>query len=231
MLSSSGRSKPAGFTSLCAHVRSGCAQLPSQGLSGASVLFTTTDGCEDLDGTISTLERVVTVDGGDDDAVDGETTVDGYDAVTDHSDAFDSVETHPNDPYTLTYTSGTTGAPKGVLSSHRGVVELHAYAEYVADVRPDDVYLVAASPSWSYGLNMGTVMSGVRGTAIGCYRGQFDPHTFFETLEEGRRQRDDSADRPSSGPCRRYRSRIVRHRSPRVDLRGRVARPGDGRLV
>jgi acetyl-CoA synthetase len=152
--------------------------------SGASVLFTTTDGCEDLDGTISTLERVVTVDGGDDDAVDGETTVDGYDAVTDHSDAFDSVETHPNDPYTLTYTSGTTGAPKGVLSSHRGVVELHAYAEYVADVRPDDVYLVAASPSWSYGLNMGTVMSGVRGTAIGCYRGQFDPHTFFETLEE-----------------------------------------------
>jgi len=109
---------------------------------------------------------------------------DDYDAVREHDDAFDAVETHPNDPFTLTYTSGTTGSPKGVLSPHRGPVELHAYTEYVVDLRPDDVYLVAASPSWSHGLNMGTIMSGVRGTAIGCYRGQFDPLTFFETLEE-----------------------------------------------
>ncbi|MFB1066306.1 acyl-CoA synthetase [Natrinema sp. H-ect4] len=149
--------------------------------SRASVLFTTASGCEIVDADLSALDRIVTVDGG---SVNGSTTVDDYDAVREHDDAFDAVETHPNDPFTLTYTSGTTGSPKGVLSPHRGPVELHAYTEYVVDLRPDDVYLVAASPSWSYGLNMGTIMSGVRGTAIGCYRGQFDPLTFFETLEE-----------------------------------------------
>ncbi|WP_222912859.1 AMP-binding protein [Natrinema sp. SYSU A 869] len=151
--------------------------------AGATVLFTTADGCETVDGSLPSLERVVTVDGGRG-AIDSDATVDDYDAVRDRSETFEPVETHPNDPYTLTYTSGTTGPPKGVLSSHGGVIELHAYAEYVADVRPDDVYLVAASPSWSYGLNMGTIMSGIRGTAIGCYRGQFDPRAFFETLEE-----------------------------------------------
>ncbi|WP_277612947.1 acyl-CoA synthetase [Natrinema saccharevitans] len=119
-----------------------------------------------------------------DGAFDGDVTVDDYDAVRDRSDDFETGETHPNDPYTLTYTSGTTGPPKGVLSAHRGPIELYAYTEYVVDLRPDDVYLVAASPSWSYGLNMGTIMSGIRGTAIGCYCGEFDPHTFFETLEE-----------------------------------------------
>ena len=150
--------------------------------SDAAVLFAGSQGCDVVDGSLDTLERVVTVDETVED-VGGDTVLDRYDAVREHGTAFETVETHPNDPYTLTYTSGTTGPPKGVPSPHGGVVELFAYTEYVADIRPDDVYLVAASPSWSYGLNMGTIMSGIRGTAIGCYRGQFDPVTFFETLE------------------------------------------------
>jgi len=81
--------------------------------SRASVLFTTASGCEIVDADLSALDRIVTVDGG---SVNGSTTVDDYDAVREHDDAFDAVETHPNDPFTLTYTSGTTGSPKGVLS-------------------------------------------------------------------------------------------------------------------
>ncbi|WP_254522169.1 acyl-CoA synthetase [Natrinema caseinilyticum] len=148
--------------------------------SGAAALFTTTDGCAAVDGDLPALERVISIDGG---SVDGAATVDDYDDVRARDDDFETVETHPNDPYSLTYTSGTTGPPKGVPTTHRGPIELYAYTEYVVDLRPDDVYLVAASPSWSYGLTMGTIMSGIRGTAIGCYRGQFDPHAFFETLE------------------------------------------------
>ncbi|ARS91864.1 acyl-CoA synthetase [Natrarchaeobaculum aegyptiacum] len=150
--------------------------------SGTRLLLTTDDTCEAVDDSLSALERVVTLEGEATGATDQQ--VEGFDAIRERSSEFETVETNPNDPYTLTYTSGTTGQPKGVLSPHRGPIELYAYAEYVVDLRPDDVYLVAASPSWSYGLNMGTIMSGIRGTAIGCYRGQFDPHTFFETLEE-----------------------------------------------
>ncbi|MFC7157560.1 acyl-CoA synthetase [Halomarina halobia] len=149
--------------------------------SGAAVLFAGAAGSEAVDGDLPDLKRVVTV--GDVADVLGDVVVDDYDVVREEDGAFEAVETHPNDPYSLTYTSGTTGHPSGVPSTHGGVVELHAYAEYVADIRPDDVYLVAASPSWSYGLTMGTIMSGLRGTAIGCYRGKFDPTTFFETLE------------------------------------------------
>jgi len=148
--------------------------------SRASVLFTTASGCEIVDADLSALDRIVTVDGG---SVNGSTTVDDYDAVREHDDAFDAVETHPNDPFTLTYTSGTTGSPKGVLSPHRGPVELHAYTEYVVDLRPDDVYLVAASPSWSYGLNMGTIMSASAGQRSAVTAVSSTP-TFFETLEE-----------------------------------------------
>jgi len=112
-------------------------------------------------------------------------TVDDYDAVCDRSETFKPVETHPNDPYTLTYTSGTTGPPKGVLSSHGGVIELHAYAEYVADVRPDDVYLVAASPSWSYGLNMGTIMSAFEGPRSVAIAGSSIPTRSSKPLRRG----------------------------------------------
>src|SRR5699024_3536208 len=149
--------------------------------SSAAVLFAGDPGSEAVDGTLPDLDRIVTV--GDERTVRGAVVVDEYDVLHDENDSFDAAETHPNDPYTLTYTSGTTGHPKGVPSTHGGVIELHAYAEYVADIRPDDTYLVAASPSWSYGLNMGTIMSGLRETAIGCYRGQFEPVKFFETLE------------------------------------------------
>ncbi|WP_254527840.1 acyl-CoA synthetase [Natrinema gelatinilyticum] len=148
--------------------------------SGAAALFTTAEGCAAVDGDLPALERVISIDGG---SIDGDTTVNEYDDVRAHDDGFESVEMHPNDPYSLTYTSGTTGPPKGVPTTHRGPIELYAYTEYVVDLRPDDVYLVAASPSWSYGLTMGTIMSGIRGTAIGCYRGQFNPYAFFETLE------------------------------------------------
>jgi len=152
--------------------------------SGAAVLFGGAQACDVVDATLESLDRVVALDDDAAAAVGDGTAVDTYDAVRDHGPDFETVETHPNDPYTLTYTSGTTGPPKGVPSPHGGPIELYAYVEYVADVRPDDVYFVAASPSWSYGLNMGTIMSGVRGTAIGCYRGQFEPTTFFETLEQ-----------------------------------------------
>ena len=148
------------------------------GDAGAAVFVTTTDHYDRVgDAVPEDVDRVVTVGG----EVDGDRT-EGYRAVEDHGSDFEAVDTHPGDPFALSYTSGTTGQPKGVPMTHGDVPDLHAYVEFVVDLRPEDTYFVAASPAWSYGLVMGTLMPGIRGTAIGCYRGEFDGGMLMDTL-------------------------------------------------
>ncbi len=50
------------------------------------------------------------------------------------------------------YTSGTTGAPKGVVLPVRMIAGIRMYMVYGLDVRSDDVYWDAADPGWAYGL-------------------------------------------------------------------------------
>jgi acetyl-CoA synthetase len=156
--------------------------------SGTSVLFLAREYADAFpDEAFPDLERVVVVDGPGSDTpeagIDGEFAVDGYDRVRAHEADFKTVDTHPDDIYTLKYTSGTTGQPKGVPTRHRRIVHGSGYNDYVVDLRPEDNYFVAASPAWSYGLGA-TMSVGVRDTGIATYRGSFDPVSFLETLEE-----------------------------------------------
>jgi len=149
--------------------------------AGATVLVTTPDHAARVGDAVPEAVRLLLVDGSDDaEAVDG--AVDRYGVVEDHDPAFEAVDTHPADPFALSYTSGTTGQPKGVPLTHGRVPELHAFSEFVVDLRPEDTYFVAASPAWSYGLVMGTVVPGMCGTAVGCYRGEFDGGMLLDTL-------------------------------------------------
>ncbi len=156
--------------------------------SETSVLFLAREYADALpDEEFPDLERVVVVDGPEAASpgagIDGEFAVDGYDRVRSHGADFEAVDTHPDDIYTLKYTSGTTGQPKGVPTRHRRIVHGSGYNDYVVDLRPEDNYFVAASPAWSYGLGA-TMSVGVRDTGIATYRGSFDPVSFLETLEE-----------------------------------------------
>jgi len=154
--------------------------------SETSVLFLAQEYADALpDEELPDLERVVVVDGSETGSLQAgdRVAVDGYDRVRSHRTEFEAVDTHPDDIYTLKYTSGTTGQPKGVPTRHRRIVHGSGYNDYVVDLRPEDNYFVAASPAWSYGL--GTTMSiGVRDTGVATYRGSFDPVSFLETLEE-----------------------------------------------
>src|SRR5207247_476493 len=55
-------------------------------------------------------------------------------------------------PYLLTYTSGTTGKPKGVVHVHGGfLVSIAREACYQADARPGDVVHFATDMGWIMG--------------------------------------------------------------------------------
>ena len=58
--------------------------------------------------------------------------------------------TGPAAPLVLIFTSGTTGAPKGVPVPVQALAGISCYMEYGLDVRPEDVYWNAADPGWAY---------------------------------------------------------------------------------
>jgi acetyl-CoA synthetase len=67
-------------------------------------------------------------------------------------------------PYLLTYTSGTTGRPKGVVHVHGGfLVSIAREVAYQADVHPEDVLHFATDMGWIMG-----PWTVVGGGALGC---------------------------------------------------------------
>jgi acetyl-CoA synthetase len=73
-------------------------------------------------------------------------------AKTDPGDGFAPAVVGPDAPFVMIFTSGTTGAPKGVPVTVRGLAHMVMYLEYGFDVRDDDVFWNAADPGWGYGL-------------------------------------------------------------------------------
>src|SRR5574337_309152 len=55
------------------------------------------------------------------------------------------------------FTSGTTGAPKGVSIPVRAIASFVTYLEYGLGVESDDVFWNAADPGWAFGLYYGIV--------------------------------------------------------------------------
>ncbi|MEU7019880.1 AMP-binding protein [Streptomyces sp. NPDC046203] len=71
----------------------------------------------------------------------------GFDTLVAGAPEWEGVEAGPDDVAQVLYTSGTTGAPKGCLHSHRGLSAVPAHTAAAAGLRRDDRFLLAM-PIW-----------------------------------------------------------------------------------
>ncbi len=117
---------------------------------------------------------------------DGET--DGWHSLQDlmeqASDQFQTVETRSDELAFLSYTSGTTGGPKGVMHVHGWpYAHLAVAATHWLDVREDDLVWATAGPGWAKWIWSPFVSTLGKGATAFVYTGRFSPETYLGLLE------------------------------------------------
>ncbi|MCC3289927.1 AMP-binding protein [Arthrobacter sp. zg-Y1110] len=84
------------------------------------------------------------------------------------------------------FTSGTTGAPKGVTVPVSALEAFSAYFHYGLDVQEEDVFWNAADPGWAYGLYYGILAPLAAGRRNLLLRGGFSAKLCWEVLDRFR---------------------------------------------
>ncbi len=93
-----------------------------------------------------------------------------------------AVELDPTDPCLITFTSGTTGEPTGVLHGQRYLPGQRLQAEHWLDARAGDLVWCTAATGWSKSARNTFIAPWLRGAAALLHDERFDPAQRLEVL-------------------------------------------------
>ena len=93
-----------------------------------------------------------------------------------------AAELEPDDPCLITFTSGTTGEPTGVVHGQRYLPGQRLQSEHWLDARPGDLVWCTAATGWSKSARNMFIAPWLRGAAALLHDGRFDPAQRLELL-------------------------------------------------
>jgi acetyl-CoA synthetase len=110
-------------------------------------------------------------------------TIDFHALVDAADDRAEAAPTRGDDNALLHFTSGTTGAPKGVVHVHAAVIAQYASARTALDIHADDIYWCTADPGWVTGTAYGIIGPLVCGVTCIIDGEDFDAQRWYSILE------------------------------------------------
>jgi acetyl-CoA synthetase len=97
-----------------------------------------------------------------------------------------AVELEPHDPCLISFTSGTTGEPTGVVHGQRYLPGQRLQAEHWLDARPGDLVWCTAATGWSKSARNTFIAPWLRGATALLHDARFDPAERLEILQAER---------------------------------------------